>query len=59
MGDKTIQARVMELEQMVAILETAFKSHCANHIVATPAVRKPVIRKKVVKTRVKRGEAAS
>lgn len=57
MGDMTLAARVMELEQMVAVLETAFKSHCANHLVVPPVVRKPVIRKKVVKPRAKRGES--
>ena len=57
MGDMTLAARVMELEQMVAVLETAFRSHCANHIVIAPVVRMPVIRKKVVKPRVKRGES--
>ena len=54
MGDVTLQARVLELEQMVAILERAFKDHCANHTILAPVVRKPVVRKKVAKTRVKR-----
>lgn len=58
MGDLTLQARVLELEQIVAILEAAFKAHCSEHVVIVPVVRKPVVRKKVVKARVKRGEAA-
>ena len=58
MGDLTIQARVMELEQMVRVLEAAFKAHCSEHVFVAPVVRKPAVRKKVVKARVKRGEAA-
>lgn len=58
MGDVTLQARVMELEQVVAFLERAFKDHCANHTILTPVVRKPIVRKKTVSGRVKRGKTS-